>query len=445
MAKFLIIDDDAEVSKIIASVLEDEGYDAFFVHNIESADQILLSTEISAIFLDLWFGNDENAGFKILKQIKKHYPDIPIVMISGHGSVDNAVSAIKKGAYDFIEKPFTIDRLLLVSKRAIELFNLKKKETQHFFEYDAYLLGDSKCITSVRNLVKKVSESLCRVFIIADDGLGSDVIAKIIHNNSQIKDRKFVSIDCSLQDESEIDRILFGNSSDINYNDRALDNEETGTILIQNIFSLSKSLQSKLQQKLSTLESNNIPRIISSSSQYDYKKSQHEKTFKYDLFLRLSVVKIEIPQISSRKEDIKMIVNFFLQNSTKIFGIKEKSIDSNALKYLEINDWNGNIKQIKNIIEFALISSGSSDIILPEHLPDEIIHSQKKSELDINDLITKPIREAKNLFEKYYMSFQINRFGGQMTKISKFVGMDRSALHRKIKSLGIDTNNKINE
>lgn len=437
MAKFLIIDDDPEVSRIIASVLEDEGYDAFFVHNLESANQILSSTEISTIFLDLWFGNDENAGFKILKQIKKSYPNIPIVMISGHGSVDNAVSAIKKGAYDFIEKPFTIDKLLLVSKRALELFNLKKKDSQYPSECDVYLLGNSKSITLSRNLTKKVSTSLCRVFIVADSGLGDDSIAKIIHNNSPVSDKKFIRLDCLLQNETEISKILFGNQSNIG---GALNDNEIGTILIQNIFSLSKNLQSKLQQKLS--QEHNIPRIISSSTQFDYQKAQYKKNFKYELLLRLSVAKIDIPPISSRREDIKVIVDFFLKNSFDIFGIKEKSISQNALKYIEINDWKGNIRQIKNIIEFALISAGENETILPEHLPEEIIHPQNRTDINLNDLITIPIKDAKNLFEKHYMSFQINRFGGQITKISKFVGMDRSALHRKLKSLGISLTHK---
>lgn len=438
MTKLLIIDDDFEVSKMIASVLEDEGYEVFSAQNQEDAFEILKNNDFSTIFLDLWFGTDENAGFKILKQIKKLYAKIPVVMISGHGSVDNAVAAIKKGAYDFIEKPFTLDRLLLVTKRSVENFNLKNNLESNN-DYLQYLVGDSPEITKVRNSLRKIANSNCRVFIEAGAGSGADSIALFIHNNSSNHLKKFLQIDCKIQSEKDIEETLFG----VKYNSRtinsALENEEIGTIYLENVLCLSENLQILLYKFFQSEKSNFAPRIISSSIDLKSDKVISEKLFKEDLFFRLNVVTLEIPKLKNRIEDIPKIVDFFIKNAPIFFEIQSKEIENSVINAFELYSWPGNIKQMRNIIEYALIMAQDSNLITLEHIPDEIKNSKTNQIQSIDYLTSLPIKDARNLFEKKYIEIQVEKFSGQISKISKFIGMERSALHRKIKTLGIST------
>lgn len=444
--QILIIDDDVEVSKMVAESLEDEDYKVFQSKNEAEAFDILRgNSSIATVFLDLWFGVDENAGFKILKKIKKEYPDIPVVMISGHGNVENAVLAIKKGAYDFIEKPFRLDKLLLVTKRSVELYNLKKSNADGVNDCTPYLLGSSTEIQSLHSSLKKIADSKSRVLFIAEGvGVGTELMALYLHNNSSNKFKKFVYINCYTADEDELIKSIFGEFvHGINVGG-VFDDEETGTVFLDNVFNMPMSVQTKFLSYLKSDNFNNNIRIISSSGKVDFHDLVSKKIFIEDLLYRLNVVTLTVPSIASRKEDISPIIDYFIKNSLKIYGIEPKTVSSEAKILLMAYDWPGNVKQIKNIIEYLLLMSKNERTIKIEHIPDEVKYRKANDPINITKLIDIPLKDARNLFEKYYIETQIAKFSGNISEVSRFIGMERSALHRKIKTLCIKETDDIN-
>jgi len=437
--KILIIDDDPEVSKMVAESLEDENYIVFKAQNEQEAFETLSqSKEIATIFLDLWFGIDENAGFKILKKLKKDYHDIPVVMISGHGNVENAVLAIKKGAYDFLEKPFRLDKLILITERAVELFNLKKSNSIGINDPTPYLIGSSSEIQALNGTIKKILDSKSRILFLTEGiGLGTELMALHIHNNSSNKFKKFSYVNCATADSKDLITKIFGSEVKGMYFGGVLDNEDNGTVFLDNIFEMPMEVQLKLQQYLKSPNLNNDIRIISSSLNIDIDKMLSEKKFLEDLLYRLNIITLTVPSISARKEDIKEILKYFIDNSEQIFGIPRKEFSEDAKILLMAYNWPGNIKQIKNILEYILLMSKNETFITSEHIPDEVKYRKSSEPINITKLIDIPIKDARNLFERYYIETQMAKFSGHISSVSKFIGMERSALHRKIKSLGI--------
>lgn len=439
----VIIDDDQEVGKIVSDILDDEGYSTRYFSEGASAIKFIAENHISAIFLDLWFNNDESAGISILKNIKKYNRHIPVIMISGHGNIDIAVKVLKLGAYDFIEKPFNLNKLLITAQRAHELSKLRRENEKLRLQSDfnTYLLGGSSEISRTRNLIKKSAPTNSRILLTAKPGSGINLIARYIYENSPRSDDGFEVVDCSMT-QDELDKTLFGTRNSVGL----IEKLDSGTLLLSNIDYLSNDLQIKLLKFLQngTLQpveasytKSSSARILSSCTDSNIEDLVYEKKFKRDLLLRLGVVRIDIPPISSRRDDISTIVNYLLDNSETMFNIRCKKIDKTSMSVLCSYDWPGNVKQLQNVVELACIMAGKDGIITVNSLPKELITNNKSKVSDISKLLILPLKEAREVFEKNYISMQMNRFSGNVSQVANFIGMERSALHRKLKNLEI--------
>ncbi|MDR1982951.1 MAG: sigma-54 dependent transcriptional regulator, partial [Holosporaceae bacterium] len=433
----LIVDDEAEVRSLISDVLADEGYKTYLAKDEQETFSLIKNSPPDLIFLDLWIGNDESAGLKILDKIKKMHSEIPVVIISGHGTIDVAVQAIQNGAFDFIEKPFVIDRLILTCKQALEIHRLKKENSVlklNKFDTGVFSVGKSPFASSIKSTLDKIAPTNSRIFIKSKTGIGTDAIAFEIHKKSNRKDAPFIRVNCFHDDKEAFDHELFGTEKLYGYIEKA----DTGTLFLEDITKLSKDCQIKLLQFFQAgnyLTGNrrvhSDARIIcSSSDDIDTMLSSHK--FNHELFYRLNIVSLDIPSLKDRREDILPLINYYLSNSEAIFGLKSKNFTESALAILQSYDWPGNIYQIKNIVESSLINSMKSDEVDKNSLPPELTSSAKEKFVSLNvaKLISLQIKEAKEYFESDYLRAQIDRFSGNISKTAEFIGMERSALHR---------------
>lgn len=440
----LVVDDDVEVRTLVADVLSDEGYTVHQASNESEAMNVLKNNDISLVFLDLWIGEDESAGLKILNKIKKTNFDIPVVIISGHGTVDVAVKAIHDGAFDFIEKPFVIDRLLITTNRAIETYKLKtENSTLKNSKLDLKVLdiGDSSFAQNINTQIKKIGELSSRVFIKAESGSGSNIVAYAIHKASPRRGQ-FVYVNCSTNDEQKLENDLFGNDGAYGYLEKA----NRGTLYLEDISNVSKNIQRRLleffQNGYFMAGQRRVfsdVRIISSSN-FDIDKAISNNDFISELFYRLSVSQIEIPPLRERKSDIIPLLKYFISKSDMILGRTKIEFSREVISVLQSFDWSGNVYQLRNVVENMLINLGTKTQITTECLPSEILSStnDKYQALDVMKLILLPLKQAKEMFESDYLRAQINRFSGNISKTAEFVGMERSALHRKLKYLNVD-------
>lgn len=437
----LVIDDDAEVRSLISDVLSDEGYETFPVCNESEAFACLRNTDFDLIFLDLWIGDDESAGLKILEKIRDKYVEVPVVIISGHGTIDVAVSAIRNGAFDFIEKPFVIDRLLITASRAIEIHKLRKENSKlknRRMDLDIISIGKSQFTINLRSTLDKAAQTNGRVFIETYPGMGIENMVYYIHRKSARKDYPFIHINCSSDDKEKVEAELFGTDKESGFLEKA----NFGTLFLENISELSLDCQRRLLQyiqdgRIGTENRGNIyldVRIICSHNMnFDISK------FNQDLFYRLNIVNIKIPELKNRREDILPLVDYFVRNADSLFGLKPKEFSNECKAILQTYEWPGNIYQVKSIVENSLINAIEDTQITRKDLPVELTAStrDKFASLDISKLIAMPLRDAREAFETDYLKAQIDRFSGNISKTAEFVGMERSALHRKLKILEI--------
>ncbi len=442
----LIIDDEAEVRTLIAGVLSDEKYQTQEASCEDEAFAIAKKRVPDLIFLDLWIGDDESAGMKILEKLKKIYFEIPVVIISGHGNIDVAVKAIQLGAFDFIEKPFVIDRLLLTCKRATEMLRLKKENTtlkNNRLDSEVFSVGDSSFAAGIKGTVDKVAPLNSRVLIQAPNGVSADALALSIHKKSLRKDYKFVCLNCFPGGEL-VENELFGTEKSYGY----LEHAHGGTIFLEDIAHLSPNSQKKLLMFLQegkyfvgNRSAHSDARVICSSVNNSVNQKIETGEFNRELFYRLNIVGIKIPALRDRREDIVPIVEYYASRSEQLFGLPSKKFSSNSLAILQSYDWPGNLQQLKNVVESSLINSSGSvkPEIEEEFLPPELTSSAKEKfdSLNIAKFISMPLREAKEAFESDYLRAQINRFSGNVSQTANFIGMERSALHRKLKNLNV--------
>ena len=435
----LIIDDDAEVRSLISDVLSDEGYTTYPVSNETEAFSNLKKQEFDLIFLDLWIGEDESAGLKILDKIKMQYAEIPVVIISGHGTIDVAVSAIQNGAFDFIEKPFVIDRLLLTANQAIEINRLRKENLKlknNRMDLDVIGVGKSLFAINLKTTLDKASQTNSRVFIETYPGMGTENVVFYIHRRSSRKDYPFVHFNCSSDAKDKIEAELFGKDKTSGYLEKA----NFGTLFLENVTELSQDCQRYLLQyiqegRIYIENRGNVyvdARIICShNANFDL------SDFNQDLFYRLNIINIKVPELKNRREDILPLVDYYLKNSDSFFGLKSKPFTDECRAILQTYEWPGNVYQIKSIVENSLINALEDVYITKKDLPAELTTStrDKFESLDISKLIALPLRDAREAFEIDYLNAQIERFSGNISKTAEFVGMERSALHRKLKSL----------
>ncbi len=453
-ADILIVDDEADIRSLMSDILSDAKYKTRLAADSDEAFSTIAERVPSAIILDIWLQGSEQDGLGILEMVKKKYPLLPVIMISGHGNIATAVSAIKMGAYDFIEKPFKEDRLLLVVARALEHFQLKSENIELKIRgaYDMQLQGTSSAIIQIRSAIDKVAPTASRLLISGAPGTGKEMVARLIHSKSARSNGNFVVMNAAGLTPDRVESELFG-IEDSNPTGGAeklglFERAHNGTLYIDEVADMPLETQGKVlralqEQKFTRLRGSNQVevdvRVIAASSR-DLNQEIAQGRFREDLYYRLNVVPIRLPSLKERREDIPELCIYFLKRAADAAGVQVRDISAEALAMLQTYSWPGNVRQLRNMMEWLVImTSGNKDSIRADELPPEILNSNPiLSRPETNaDIMSMALREARELFEKQYLGAQIERFGGNISKTSTFIGMERSALHRKLKMLGL--------
>lgn len=453
MAEILVVDDEADIRRLISDLLADEGHSP---RQAEDADGALAAIEARApdlIILDIWLQGSRMDGIEILKRVKRDNPGIPVVIISGHGNVEVAVAAVKQGAYDFIEKPFNLDQLLVVVDRALEAGRLRR-ENAHLREAEtqaAQLLGSSSAANSLRSKLERVAKGGSRVLLTGAPGSGKEVAARFIHAHSDRCDCPFVVVNAATIAADRMEEVLFG-SQEAGGTARAglFEKADGGTLFIDEVADMPSGTQSKIlrvlvDQSFARLGSDSTVRVdvrVISASNRDLEREIREGRFREDLYHRLNVVPIEVPSLERRREDIPELADHFLEQFARQHGFTRRTLSDGAIAALQTRSWPGNVRQLRNLMEQVLILGAGKGPIQADELPGSGAPAQSEKEGlgGIMGLVASlPLREARELFEREYLIAQINRFGGNISKTANFVGMERSALHRKLKMLGVST------
>lgn len=454
----LIIDDEDDIRDLIAGILEDEGYQTRQAHDADSGLNEIARRRPSLVFLDIWMQGSRLDGLQLLDEFQSQHPDMPVVMISGHGNVETAVSAIRRGAYDYIEKPFKVDRLLLITQRAMEAARLKNEvaDLRERSNKTVELVGNSPAMQAVKGIIEKSAPTNSRIFISGASGTGKGLSARLIHQKSARAEAPFVEINCSLYSPDEVNVVLFGRetrekSGILRTEVGALERAHGGTLYLSEVATLPAQAQQALLRTLVESKFNRVGgavavpidvRIISSSSQ-NVATLIEQGQFRSDLFHRLSIVPLQLTPLKERREDIPPLVNAFIEQVCKLHNLRSMSIGEDAVAVLQAQDWPGNARQLRNSIERLLIlvkdQAPADGVITASLLPPdigEVLPTVGDSDSSAH-LMSLPLRDAREVFERQYLMAQIERFGGNISKTAEFVGMERSALHRKIKSLGL--------
>ncbi len=453
-ADILIVDDEADICELVSGILQDEGYATRVAHNSDSALATIQSRRPNLVFLDIWLQGSRLDGLQLLESVKAQHPDLPVVMISGHGNIETAVAAIKHGAYDFIEKPFKADRLLLIADRALETSRLKRevKELKQLAPMASALVGKSPAINQLRQTIEKVAPTNSRILIVGPSGAGKELCARTLHSMSARAAGPFVVINAAAITPERMETELFGVEQTNGSQSRkvgALEEAHGGTLFIDEIADMPRETQNKILRVLTeqTFERvggggkvNVDVRIVSSTSR-NLEAEISAGNFREDLFHRLSVVPIRIPPLAERREDISVLVDYFMDQISGATGLSKRAIGEDAMAVLQSHDWPGNVRQLRNNVERLMILAGgdSSAVISASMLPQDVgsmIPSMPNGNGG-DQLMSLPLREAREMFEREYLMAQINRFGGNISRTAEFVGMERSALHRKLKALGV--------
>ena len=446
LTEILIIDDNADIRLILNELISEEGYKTRLAANYNQALIEIDKKLPDVAIIDVKLDKGDNDGIELLNHIKKKNTDIPVIIISGHANIEMAIKSLKSGAFEFIQKPFDKERLINFVRRAVENYNLKNenKNLQNKLFHTFEIIGNSQNINSIRDQISKLSSSESRIFITGPTGSGKELIARKIHKNSYRSKGPFVIINGALLDSKKYEHELFGEEkSDGSISYGALEKASKGILLIDEVTEIPLETQSKIlriiiDQKFKRLNGNHDikvdVRIICSTSK-DINYEIKNGNFREDLFHRLNVFNINLDPLCKRIEDIPLLTNYFLKNICKTYNFKEFEIKDN--NYLMNYSWPGNVRELRNLVERVAILSQKSD---DEKIMNIIKESLSKNESDnfsVEDNLSVPLREARENFEKEYLTTQLNKFGGNISKTAKFVGMERSALHRKLKQLGV--------
>jgi len=457
----LIVDDEKDIRELISDTLKDEGYATRMAKESESAFLAIGERLPSAIVLDIWLKDSLLDGLGILETVKRKYPEIPVVMISGHGNIETAIASIKMGAYDYIEKPFKSDRLIHVVKRALETAKLKHEnaELKARAHDENILTGCSQTLSSLKSAIEKVAPTSSRVFITGQAGSGKEVVARILHEKSVRKNGPFVILNAASISPEALDVELFGTEDNggVNGGPRKIgifEKVHGGTLFIDEVVDMPLPTQSKL---LKVLQEQSFERVggqrkietnfrVITASNRDIPAEIKAGKLREDLFYRLNVVPLRVPPLSERREDIPLLARHFLKKGAELIGIQPRILGEDAIAALQAYDWPGNVRQLKNVMEWVLIMIPSeANPIRSSMLPVEVFTSTPAAiNPEMNtDIMAMPLREARELFERQYLVAQVNRFGGNISRTASFVGMERSALHRKLRSLNIGQEEKV--
>ncbi len=450
----LIVDDEDDIRDIVSGILSDEGHATRVARNSDEALAAIEARRPHLVFLDIWMQGSKLDGLQLLEIIASQHPNLPVVMISGHGNIETAVSAIKLGAYDFIEKPFKADRLVLVAERALETSRLKREVTELRTRTGAVnkIVGKSTAVNQLRQIIERVAPANSRILITGASGVGKELAARTIHDASARANAPFVAINASTIAPDTMEQELFGIEGGEGRTRKvgALEEAHGGTLYLDEVADMPKETQGKI---LRVLVDQNFQRVggatrvhvdvrIISSSSRDLADMIAEGTFREDLFHRLSVVPIRVPSLAERREDVPVLIDFFMEQFALTSGMARRVIAEDAMAVLQSHDWPGNIRQLRNNVERLLIlATGDPSVeITAEMLPAEIgaLVPNTPTGAGGEKLMSLPLRDAREVFEREYLIAQINRFSGNISRTAEFIGMERSALHRKLKSLGVD-------
>jgi two-component system nitrogen regulation response regulator NtrX len=452
----LIVDDEPDIRMLVEGILSDEGYETRQAGDSDSAIASFRARRPSLVILDVWLQGSRLDGLGILEALHSEEPQVPVVMMSGHGTIETAVAAIQHGAYDFIEKPFQSDRLLLIARRAIEAARLARENAELRLRAgtEAELTGESHPIAAMRGAVEKVAPTGSRVLITGPAGSGKEVVARMIHARSRRADGPFVALNCATLNPVRFEEELFGveaGADPLAQPRRAgvLERAHGGTLLLDEVSDMPLETQGKIVR---ALQDQSFERLGGSSrvkvdvrvlaiTNKDLQAEIAAGRFREDLYYRLAVVPLRVPALRERREDIPALSKHFLVRSAEAAGTPVRELSTDALTALQAYDWPGNVRQLRNLMDWLLIMApgGGAEPIRAEMLPPEIgaaapalFNSDPSA-----DIMALPLREARDLFETQYLQAQLLRFGGNISRTATFVGMERSALHRKLKQLGI--------
>ncbi|MBN9028523.1 sigma-54 dependent transcriptional regulator [Rhizobium sp. YJ-22] len=449
----LVVDDEEDIREIVSGILSDEGHETRTAYDSDSALAAISDRVPRLVFLDIWMQGSKLDGLSLLDEIKSRHPDLPVVMISGHGNIETAVSAIRRGAFDFIEKPFKADRLILIAERALETSKLKREVTELKKRAgDAVeLIGTSIAVSQLRQTVEKVSPTNSRVMILGPSGSGKELVARMIHKKSSRASGPFVALNAAAITPDRMEIALFGTEGGPGQARKigALEEAHRGILYLDEVGEMPRETQNKILRVLVDQQFERVGgskrvkvdvRIISSTA-YNLESHIAEGAFREDLYHRLAVVPVRVPALAERREDIPFLVDMFMRQISEQAGIRQRRIGDDAMAVLQAHDWPGNIRQLRNNIERLMIlarSDGPDSPITADMLPTDLGDMLPKTTSGGDyHIMTLPLREAREMFERDYLIAQINRFGGNISRTAEFVGMERSALHRKLKSLGV--------
>src|SRR6201996_6424517 len=449
----LIVDDEADIRDLVAGILDDEGFTTRTARDSDSALTEIANRRPHLVFLDIWLQGSKLDGLQLLEQVKRDNAEVPVVMISGHGNIETAVAAIKRGAYDFIEKPFKSDRLILVATRALETSRLKRevKELKQLAPAASVLTGRSACMNQLRQTIDRAAKANSRILIVGPSGAGKELAARTLHQASTRSEGPFVVINAAAITPERMEEELFGTEQATGEQRKvgALEEAHGGTLFIDEIGDLPRETQNKILRVLvdqtfqrvgGTTKVQVDVRIISSTAR-NLEEEIAAGRFREDLYHRLSVVPIRVPPLSERREDIPALIDYFMDQISATTGLPKRQIGQDAMAVLQSHVWPGNVRQLRNNVERVMIlaAGGPETIITADMLPQDVGSMVPAMPTSNNGehIMGLPLREAREVFERDYLIAQISRFSGNISRTAEFVGMERSALHRKLKALGV--------
>lgn len=456
----LVVDDEADIRNLVAGILEDEGYSARTAANSDETLEALATRRPALVILDIWLKGSRHDGLELLDEIKRADPSLPVLIISGHGNLDTAVSAIKRGAYDFIEKPFQAETLLFAVSRATETERLRREveELRQLAGLDTELTGTSQLINAVRATIRRVSATGSRVLITGPAGSGKETAARLLHQWSPRAARPFMVVAAAIMTPERVEEELFGHEGgDVPVRPGLLEMADGGTLFIDEVADMPLTTQAKILRVLTDQTFQRIGgtrhirvdvRVVSSTSR-DLATEIAAGRFREDLFYRLNVVPVRLPALADRREDVPVLAEYFLARLANERRIRPPSLSDEAVAALQTYSWPGNVRQLRNVLERTLILAPLQGLerIELSMLPAEVTAEPQKllPGEAARSIMGTPLREAREAFEREYLKVQIRRFSGNISRTASFIGMERSALHRKLKALGLNDPNAPDE
>ncbi|MEW6596052.1 MAG: sigma-54 dependent transcriptional regulator [Pseudomonadota bacterium] len=447
----LVVDDEQDIRDLVAGILEDEGYHVRTAADSDQALAAIRARKPALLVQDIWMQGGGLDGLEVLDLVKGLDADLPVVMISGHGNIETAVSAIKRGAYDFLEKPFKSDRLLLVIERALESAQLKRENRRlraQTMVPDGFV-GHSAAAQQVRQVISKVAPANSRVLIAGPPGAGKELVARLIHQASPRAKSEFVALAAAGMTPERLDLELFGEEGGEGRPSRigVFERAHGGTLYLDEVADMPRETQARVLRVLVEQRFRRVGgdtdvqvdvRVVSSTAR-ELRDEIADGRFREDLFHRLNVVPIRVPGLSERREDISELTAYFIDRISTATGLPKRILGEDAIATLQVHDWPGNVRQLRNNIERLLIlaTGDPSEVISAEMLPSEVASAGSAGAVGPERIIALPLRDAREVFEREYLNAQILRFGGNISRTAAFIGMERSALHRKLKSLGV--------